>query len=346
MLLAQPAHGQAVLPLLMPSPLSIALTVGQWIMKDSRKVYYIEVQSQAPTFEAARAEGFRLAVENAVGSLIISETEVRNNRIVRDEIITYASGYVDRFEIVDRQEGNNRVTLKMKIWVAHSSLANRLLNESRAAGQVEGERVNAQIQTFKQQRQAGDRVLTTVLNDYPRRAFNVGVLPTKIVVDKNRNPNLYVAFDLSWNQGYLTALAEAVRVIGQRTDCSAWLKNCSQAQTVQVSMPGYSSNTNAWFDDDVAWQLMHSHMIQSRPAFQVVIRNPANQVQFKDCFYAGELDHSDYKPWYFVDVGPGSVTVNGGRSKRFEGYIDISNMPVQQFDRVEVNVVRSSQCGN
>lgn len=345
--LAQSAHAQSVMPLIVPSPLGVVLTVGQWMMTpDKRKVYYVEVQSQAATFEAAKNEAFRLAVENAVGSLILSETEVRNNRIVRDEIISYASGYVDRFNIIDRQESNNQVTLKMKVWVAHSALSNRLLNESRAAGQVEGERVSAQIQTFKQQRQAGDRVLTTVLNDYPKRAFNIGVLPTKVLVDRNRTPQLYVAFDVSWNQNYLDSLAEAVRVIGQRTECKAWLNNCPQLHTIQVAMPGFSSNTNAWFDDSVAWDIMHAQMVQSRPAFQVIIRNPANQVQFRECLYAPELDQSGYRPWYFVDIGPGKVTVNGYRSKRFEGYIDISNMPVQQFDRVEVTMVRGNQCVN
>lgn len=340
-------QAQSIVPMLIPSPIGVALTVGQWIMtRENRKVYYIEVQSQAATFDAARSEGFRLAVEHAVGSLIMSETQVKNNRIVRDEIITYASGYVDRFEIVDRTELGDRVQLKMKVWVAHSSLANRLLNQSRAAGQVEGERVDAQIQTFRQQRQAGDRVLTTVLSDYPKRAYNIVMQPTQVVVDRNRTPLLNITFDASWNRGYLDSLAEAIRIIGQRTGCKAWLNNCAQAHTVQVVMPGYSSNTQSWFDDDVAWQIMHAQMVQSRPAFQVTIRNPAGQVQLRQCLYAPELDHSDYRNWYFVEVGPGTVTVNGGRSRRFNGLIDISNLPVQQFDRVEIAVVRANQCAN
>jgi len=340
---------QAVNPaqLLMPSPVSIALTVGQWLMtRDNKRVFYIEVQSQANSFDEARAEAFRLAVEQAVGTMIVSETEVRNSRIVRDDIITYASGYVDRFEIVDRQDVGNRVTIKMKVWVAHSALANRLLNQSAGAGQVEGERVHAQIQSFQQQRQAGDRLLKTVLNDYPRRAFNVTLLPTKVVVDQSRTPHLYIAFDLSWNRGYLDALGEAVRTINQRTGCSAWLNNCPHLQTVQVAMPGYAANSQSWFDDDVAWNLMHAQMIRSQPTIQVTIRNTSGREVLKTCMSAPELDHSQYRPWYFVDVGPGRVQVNGARSKRFDGYISLANMPVNQFDRVEIDVIRNSQCVN
>lgn len=346
-MLLQSAQAQTTAALLVPSPVGIVLTVGQWLLTpDKRKVYFVEVQSQAATFEAAKAEGFRLAVEHAVGSLILSETEVRNSRIVRDEIISYAAGYVDRFEITSRSDRPNQVTLTMKIWVGQSALSNRLLNESKGAGRVEGERVNAQIQTFQQQRQTGDRVLTTVLNDFPRRAFNVGVLPTQVVVDKSRTPYLRLSFDVSWNQLYLDSLAEAVRVIGQRKECSAWRNNCLNTQTIQVIMPGYASNTQAWFDDDMAWQLMDQQMLQSRPAFQVVIKNPQGRAQTKMCLYAPEMDHSEYRPWYFAEVGPNNVTINGAKNKRFDAYINIANMPVQQFDQVEITVVRSSQCVN
>lgn len=345
--LAGPAQSQNIGSLLMPSPVGIVLSVGQWLVTpDKRKVYYVEVQSQAATFDAARAEAFRLAVEHAVGSLILSETHVQNSRVVRDEIITYASGYVDRFEIVDRKEQSGRVTLTMKVWVAHSALANRLLNESRGAGRVEGERVNAQIQTFQQQRQAGDRVLATVLNDYPKRAFDITVQPTQVLVDRNRNPYLRLVFDVSWNRKYLDSLGEAIQVIAQRNECKAWRNNCPNLQTVQVVMPGYATNAQAWFDDDMAWRLMDQQMLQSRPAFQVVIKNPQGRVQTQMCLYAPEMDHSEYRPWYFVQVGPNNVTVNGARNKRFDAYIDLANQPVQQFDQVEITMVRSSQCIN
>ena len=74
--------------MIMPSPLGIILTVGQWIYNGTEKVYYIEVEGEGPTPEEARLNGFRLAVEQSVGSIIASETEVRNERAIRDEIIS------------------------------------------------------------------------------------------------------------------------------------------------------------------------------------------------------------------------------------------------------------------
>ena len=86
---AQAQISPAVTAALVPSPLGIVLTVGQWLLQDRRQVYYIQVQAPGDTFDQARQNAFRLAVEQAVGTLILSETESRNARLHRDEIITY-----------------------------------------------------------------------------------------------------------------------------------------------------------------------------------------------------------------------------------------------------------------
>jgi len=87
------------------SPLGTGISVARWIYETaSEKVLYVEVIGEGATVEQARQQGFRLAVEHAVGTVVSSETEVRNDRQVRDEIITYASGYVDRFEVVEQQK--------------------------------------------------------------------------------------------------------------------------------------------------------------------------------------------------------------------------------------------------
>jgi len=345
-LLSQPVQAQTVgAALLIPSPVSVALTLGHWVMtRDNRKVFYVEVQSQAETFTAARSEGYRLAVEHAVGSLILSETEVRNSRMTREEITTYASGYVDRFEVVSEKKVPGGVQLHMKVWVAHSALANRLLNQSATAGRVEGERINAQIETFRTERQAGDRVLNAVLRDFPHRAFDFRMEPTQVIVDNQRRPHLRIVFSMSWNTAYLTALGEAVTKVNQRQNCNSWLKHCQTTNTVQVVMNNYSSNPQGWFDDNVAWNIFHEHLILSKPQILVTIRDAGGTKRFEQCWSAAELDHSSYAPWHYAEVGPGAVTVHGLKQRKFDGFLDISNQRVETFDRVELRAVRATQC--
>lgn len=343
-MLVQSAPAQTAFEMIIPSPITIALVTGHWISKNSKKVFYIEVESRAATLEQAKQDGFRLAVENAVGSYIISETEVNNGRIKRDEIITYASGFVDKYEIVDQREVKGGVQIKMKVWVAHNAIAGRLLNESKTAGTIEGERVQAQVSTIQHARKSGDQMLTAVLRDYPNRGFNVEAAPTKVVLDQHRQPLIKVGFTLSMNSDYVSSLAEAVEAVNQRRDCDAWLVKCQARTHVEVKSSNLFTNPQAWFEDDNIWRIMQQQMILSQPAIQIVFRDSTGQERYRTCAYVPELDHNRYSPWQFVEIGPGRVLVNGTAKKSAEVAIPAAGLPIQQFERVDLRVVRGGQC--
>ena len=56
----------------------------------------IRTQGRGSTFEEAKNEAFRSAIEIKVGSAIVSEQETFNDK-VRDEIVNYSAGYVYKF---------------------------------------------------------------------------------------------------------------------------------------------------------------------------------------------------------------------------------------------------------
>lgn len=337
------AQAQTLGRIVTPTPVSLALTIGQWLFKDQKKLYYIEVESRAPTFQQARDEGFRLAVEHAVGSLILSESDVRRGQLVRDEIITYASGYVDQFELMQRIESDAGVIIQMKVWVAHSAIANRLLNTSETAGQVDGARAATQITTITQSRHAGDRVLQAVLNDYPARSFDIILDPTKVVYSHQRTGQLYVSFILRWNQKYLDSLAETVKVINQKPECNRLISRCTYVTQVEVRQPGFTSNTVGWFDDQNIWRIFQQHTMISQPRILLKILDFDRNTVYKQCFTAPELS-ADYASWKYVDIGPGMVVINGAHAKRHDTYIDLQTLPVERLTNVEVSVVRGSEC--
>lgn len=342
-MLATNAMAQAIASWLIPSPWSIGITLAQWLSKDSRKILYVEVTAEGADLEQARQSAFRMAVERAVGTVVVSETEVQNLRIRRDEIITYASGYVDNYELVQTQTLEGRTQVRMKVWVSHNKLADRLLNESRAAGQVEGGRISEQIRSLQYERATGDRLLLTVLRDYPQRAFDIQVLPTRVTMDANRSPILHVFLDLSWNQRYLDSLSTAVRRINQKQGCDRWLSppHCDRA-LVRIQTGGAS----AWMDDESAWHLFHREMVISRPQVQITVIDPGGRWLFKQCVGVNELDHEQYSPYHYVEIDAGRVLVRSGMKKRLEIPIPVGTYPVQpkDMDRVEARVVRNSDC--
>jgi hypothetical protein len=328
------------------SPLGTGIAVARWIFEGSEKVLYVEVIGEGSTSEQARQQGFRLAVEHAVGTVVSSETEVRNDRVARDEIITYASGYVDRFEVVEQQQVNNRVLVNMKVWVRSSKIANRLLNKSAAAGAVEGGRISTQIQTLQDERKSGDRLLSSVLADFPSRAFYIHLEKTQVIFDANRTGQLEVTFHLQWSREYIESIAEALTAISHRPDseCGGIFGCRNITFQAEVIRPGFGSNTRAWFTDNVVEQLVRSNLVNSIPSIRITILDTSGKEQFKQCFSARELDHNAPAPFYYINLSHNKVAVNGNAGKWFNFYIDLGRLPTVNLDQVKVDIIRRANC--
>lgn len=324
--------------LLRPSPWTIGIVLGKWLVKDQKKIFYVEVTAQANNLESARESAFRMAVERAVGAVISSEIEVQNYRLQRNEIISYASGYVDDYQLVQQQTVDNQTQVQMKVWVSHSALRDRLLNVSKTAGTVEGGRISEQILSIQRERESGDRILATVLADYPQRAFDVLMEPTRVTLDANRRAQLHIPFWLKWNEHYLQSLKTAVTTINQRQGCDTWLAKCRVASKIEVAgVAGY-------FDDTRAYEMADREMVFSRPQVQITLRDTNNTVKFRQCFSVQELDYSNTAAWHYVEIGGMTATINPARTRRHTAVIDLQTLPKHALDQVEITLIRGNRC--
>ena len=189
------------------SVVRIALNLGS-----GRQDYVqVDVVSEGFTVEQARSEGFRTAVNQAVGSVVATQTQTQNQRLVSDEIINYSSGFVDRFEIVEQKNQGSRVQLKMRVWVAESRLAHRLLAQSYDSQQVPGGRIGAQVETLLEERQQGDRLIEAVMQDYPHRAFDVKVGKSRVKFDEYRSASIITDVTIRWDQRFTDAVRTTLR---------------------------------------------------------------------------------------------------------------------------------------
>lgn len=338
---AQAQMSAATTQMLIPSPLGVVLTVGQWLMfSDNKRVYYIEVAGRGATIEQARDNGFRLAVEQALGTLISSETEAQNGRIVRDEIVSYAAGYVDRFTIVSTTHIGSQTEVVMKVWVGRSALADRLLNRSEKSGEIDGARASVQLQTLNQERATGDALLQQVLNDFPRRAFDIELNPTD-VLRQNRNALVEINFKLSWNKNYLRSIWTALEATSHKTS--------RPVTTIIV-------NSGSWFggfggaakyDDNYKYDLIANRMYVQAPTVLVTIRGSAREVLFSSCYLYQELDNmAQYNVTTnrFVEFGHGVIRFNGHYTMPGRIQIPIGPQILSRASSVEMDIVLKNQC--
>jgi hypothetical protein len=188
------------------SVIRIALNLGS-----GRQDYVqVDVVSEGNTLEQAKHRGFRTAIEQAVGTVVASQSQSRHHQLIRDEIITYSSGFVDRFEILEQNHVGTSVRIKMRVWVAESRLAHRLLGRSMDNQAVPGDQLSAQISTLIQERQTGDQLISTVMKDFPDRSFVVQAKKSQAKFNEYRQAVLEVSVTLSWDQNWANGLFEAL----------------------------------------------------------------------------------------------------------------------------------------
>lgn len=335
LLVAINGNAQNTAALLTPSPLGIALTVGTWIhdIGTKSKVYQVQVKGIGRTEEEARKEGFKVAVENAVGTLILSESQINNEDVARREIIEYSSGYVTKYKVLEKRSEGQMVVLLMDVSVSESKIANRLLNRSEKVSVLEGSQLHVSVSTLQRQTENGDRVINAILNDYPSKAFHIQNQAVSLVRNDDRTISIHIPYTMQWSKDYLRALGEAI----SKTNESVSYYDRSNAYRVVVYEGNWllSKSWDTWTADRKRYQQFLIAM-DNQPKIKVSITNAAGRVVYETC-----VDTVDP----FVELVDNRVVVEG-RVKASSRKIVASNITesmLPEMTRLNLSVVRN--CG-
>lgn len=306
-------------------------------MKDRVEVFYVRVQAHGRDEADAREQAFRLAVNQAVGSLLLSHTEVKDGEVVRRDIINYSSGHIHDFQILNREYRDGGMLIQADVWVRKSQIADRLLSESRAAGRVEGGRISEQINSFRNQKAQADRVIQVVLDDFPQRSFDVAVGNTQVAVD-GRKTYLHVPVALSWSPRYLASMGEALRTVNPRPDCGGWFSTCQSPFTVRIG------RQRADFDDDTAmFELFDRGISQKQAVALLKLKGVLNNTIFEACYGIAEMDNGTWSSWKFASVDGYGVRFQEG-VVRTTLVLDTQTLDLKGVDRAEVSIIPVRQC--
>lgn len=165
------------------------------------------------TLDEAKTDGFNSAIEFAVGFVILSDKEAKNDKLVRDDIAKHSAGYIDDFKIIDQMNTSRGVTVVMDVEVKSSKIAERMLNRGKIEGTLEGEKLSDQYNSYLNERKTGDKFIKNVLSSYPRNAFNIEQGKTEFKLDANRNSVIIIPYKVSWNYEWVVALKESLSVL-------------------------------------------------------------------------------------------------------------------------------------
>lgn len=103
--------------------LFIALFYSFTINAQEDKTVTLTVSGTGKTLEEAKSNALRSAIEQAFGAFISSKTEILNDNLVKDEIVSVANGNIQKFEIVSQVEiPNNGYAMTLNATVSISKL--------------------------------------------------------------------------------------------------------------------------------------------------------------------------------------------------------------------------------
>lgn len=273
----------------------------------------IRVIGVGDSSEQARDTAYREAMETYMGSVVVSDKEMRDYQLVKDSVMVYSSAYVDKMRVISETKQGNKYRVEMDIWLSSSRIANRILTVYPKDQNIDSARISEQFRTYASSKQKGDKLLENVLEIYPSNAFYISNLPIEFKIDTSRVPYLRIPYTVHWNKNYFTALEETVKVI---SDGKA-AKNKPAASVVFGSGSSWFLQPY-FFNDIIPVQMMYKKFEEQKPAVRLIVVN-GNTVVYTTCQQLNTDFHSS---------GYGTIDLLGNKVYQGEFNIRLSaNLP-------------------
>ena len=84
--------------------LIFAILISFQIEAQEDKTVTLTVSGTGKTLEEAKTNALRSAIEQAFGAFISSKTEILNDNLVKDEVVSVSNGNIQKYDIVSQVE--------------------------------------------------------------------------------------------------------------------------------------------------------------------------------------------------------------------------------------------------
>jgi hypothetical protein len=303
----------------------------------------LQVSGQGATFEEAKQNAFRTAIEFAAGSVVVSERESDNYKLVRNEILVYSAGYITDYKIISSDNSGNQVRILIDVQVASNKLSDRILGVSKQSKNFDTDKHDAQYQSYLQGKNNGDRLLKQILNDYPKKAFNITQGVHQFKVDAYRNGVIEIPLELKWNYNFIVSLNDALKILEDGSN--GLLKHSPGNITVMAKDPKdwvIGSKINYKFNDMITVTNIRNTLQHKQPRILLTIKDFSNKVFFKQCYVPDSIAG---KKSAFYDAGT-TVVVYGNQVEKNKIELGLTNMNevIKHIHSIELDVVTDDTC--
>ena len=182
----------------------------------SSPVYAIVVTGEGFSFEDAKQQAFKKAVEKEVGVIVDSERIVVEQDLISNQILTYSGGYVTSYTLIEHYPIGELQYVKLDVTVASSKLKDFILLQPHEILDFDGSQFKEIISSYKQQAIDADALVDNFLKYYPHEAFLITADEYVVMTDPYRNSYIEIPYTIQWNDEFLYALEEISGLVGSR----------------------------------------------------------------------------------------------------------------------------------
>lgn len=294
------------------------------------------------TPELALQDAFKRAIEKVVGDVVVSTNESRNDRLVRNDILTHSAGYVDNYEVSSEVQYSDGWHLNVIVYVKSSRIANRILGGMGSTDTLQGDRMATQHSTYLNERNTGDKLIKEVLGSFPKNAFVVTRKDAQFQLRSDRAAVLVVSYNMKWNKNYVKALNETMAVLqdGKNT-------NVGQQRFFIQSIPIGSSwigKTDAYYFNDAVRATKIREYLSNGQTVRASIVDNNGRILFANCSNPQWM--ADFKDTYRINQDSHYRT-----SDEVNDTVQIAfppnspnNMLMKYADELKLEVVSERQC--
>jgi archaellum component FlaG (FlaF/FlaG flagellin family) len=171
------------------------------------KTVTLTVSGTGKTIEEARLNALRSAIEQAFGAFISSKTEILNDNLVKDEIVSIASGNVQKYNVVSQIEiPNTGYAITLSATVSISKLTS-FAESKGVVVEFKGGMfaANMKLQKINEESELiAIKKLTAVSFELLKKSFDYELVVSEPKAVNNSNENYEISFDINTkeNQNY------------------------------------------------------------------------------------------------------------------------------------------------
>jgi hypothetical protein len=185
----------------------IVLNINAYAQED--KTVTLVVSGQGKTQDEAKQNALRSAIEQAFGTFISSKTELINDSIIKDEIVSVANGNIQKFEIISEvQIPNGGYATSLKATVSVTKLTS-FVESKGVIVEFKGGlfAMNMALQEFYEKNEVLAWEKTkTIIYEIMKKGFDYKIDVKQPIKSELNKYAIEIDIDVSMNKNYTTAI--------------------------------------------------------------------------------------------------------------------------------------------